>query len=422
MPVYHPRMRALLDILPDGFGADEADSAPAYDVIPRSVEIERNGFREADKFTLELDYSDFPFDPRSIRSCRVAIHLQDTGDPQRDIAWNDRSSLRFVGFVDEPKTSWSEGGEVVRFTGRDYTGVLLDSKWDGTMVRVDRPFATVVREVVSQAPGAEEVSIDMPANLATAVIAGRLGKKKWAPPKNATVWGVLVELCQLLGVLPNFELDTLVIRAADDFASGSALLLWGFNVLNLEFSRNLTEIRTKQIRVKSWDPVAGVSREGTWPIEPIIVKKRVSTKGKVTLDAAPLETFNVQGSFSPEQLRDIARGIYEEGARQQIEGMLETREMADLIGDDLTRLANGDALVVQLSKDDPSTFTGLSSAAAVRRLVEGPARMRPEVARALVVASRNADRLASTFYVQRATHRMDRENGYSLRVAFINYV
>lgn len=423
MAVYHPRMKALLEILPEDFDAGLDGDVPAYDVSPKSITIENNGFREANKFTLEIDYSDFPFDPRAIRSCRVGLYMQDSGDPRRDVAWSSGEALRFVGFVDEPKTAWSDAGEFVTFTGRDYTGVFLDTKWqDGALVRIDRPFHTVLKEIIATVPGAEDVDMVIPADIAITFLSKIMGRKRWAPPKNADVWTVIVELCQLLGVLPNFELDKLVIRAPDDFGTGSALLLWGHNVSSLEFKRNLTEVRTRQIRVKSWDAAAGAVREGTWPEKPVVVRKRVSTKGKVTNDLASIEVFNVSGSFTSAELRTMAKGIYEEQARQQIEGTLETNELADLIGDDITTLSNGDSLIVQLSKDDPSTFTGLSQAAAVRRLVDGPSRMRPVVARALVVASRKADNLASQFYVQRATHTMDRDNGYSLQIAFINYL
>jgi hypothetical protein len=38
-------------------------------VLPRRVEIERNGFRTADTASVTLDWKDVPFDPRLVRAC-----------------------------------------------------------------------------------------------------------------------------------------------------------------------------------------------------------------------------------------------------------------------------------------------------------------------------------------------------------------
>lgn len=431
MRTYYPRMRAVLQVLFEDF-ADFGDGIKAvsnsqrplvhtYEVVPQSMKIEANAAREADTFELELDYSDFPFDPRTVRSCLVSLHLADVRHPQQQLAGGSRDTLRFIGFLDEPESALSEKGDTVTLAGRDYTGLYLDKPWV-TAIRVDRPFSHVVADIINGVPGAEHPT-DMPAAIAVQKLSDRLGKTKYSPSQGDDAWTVLTELSQLLGVIPVFDLDTLRFRDATSFGGGEAVFLYGENIKSLRFRKKLNEARTRQVKVVCWDEAARESREATYPTEPIVLRRKVSTQGKVTTEAAPLITFTVAGGFTPDELSELARDIYEREARQQVEGEIETCEMVDLTeGMDLTRLANGDAVFLKLGRVSPSDLAQMTVREAVRELTRGPNPMNRDAAYALARAFQSARRLSTRFYVQSATHRMSREDGYALSVRFINFV
>lgn len=427
MATYHPRMRAVLSVLFDDLRG--GDSAPVtYDLVPRSVEVEANTYRAADTFRLELDYADFPFDPRTIRSALVAIYMADVRSPAQQVVPTSREALRFVGYVDEPSTTLGEDGDSVTLTGRDYTALFLDRPWGGELVNVDQPFRLVVRELLAQVPGAGGILLDLPTSVAGVVLADRLGRTRFAPQEGDDAWTVLADLCQLVGMVPVIELDTLHIRSASGFGTRQAAFLHGENVQRLTFGRKQNEVRSRQIRVVSWDEATRTAREATYPRTPLILRKTIGTDGKVTsAEAAPVLTYTVAGAYGELELGAIAEAIYEESARQQVEGELETRSMRDAIGlTDLTQLRNGDAILLQLGQYDPDEWRvgpwDMPEDQVVRLLTRGPNGMREEAARALARSRKAAGALARTFYVKRAVHRMDREQGYSLQVSFINYV
>jgi len=427
MATHHPRMRAVLSVLFDDLQGGSLDEVATYDVVPKSVEVTANSFRQADTFGLELDYTDLPFDPRTIRSVLVAIYMADVRDPQQVVSVTEREHLRFLGYVDEPETMLGDSGESVSLGGRDYTGLFLDYAWRDGLINVDRPFKRVVEDIAATVPGAGGVLLDIPAGVAAAKVSDRIGRTQYAPREGDDAWTILAELCQLLGVLPVFHLDTLEVRSADTFGTNTAAFLYGENLARLKFGRKLNEVRNRQVRVVCWDEKAREAREATWPTEPIITGRKVSTEGKVSVETAPVVTYDVAGSYGQVELRAIAQTIYEESARQQVEGELETRDMRDALGlTDLTQLRNGDAILVQLGRQDAREWMvgpwDMPEAEVIRRLTRGPNPLNPDAAKALARSRKVAASLAERFYVQQATHRMSRDDGYSLTVRFINYV
>ena len=75
MGTFYPRCRVIFRVLFETFDGGTGDEVQAYDAIPVRCEVERNTFREADVVTMDLDYKDFPFDPRTVRSILVAVHM-----------------------------------------------------------------------------------------------------------------------------------------------------------------------------------------------------------------------------------------------------------------------------------------------------------------------------------------------------------
>lgn len=412
---YYPRAAVELSLVLEG-----GDRVESFFVVPRKVQIERNDHRAADTFDVELDYQDLPFDPRAVQAAHVAIALGDVESPDRSVLEDPGRYLQLMGFADEPETELNEGSETVRLRGRDYTGVFLDTRWSGAAVDVTAPLITVARRIVDTIPGMEKVTIETPqgAGPTDLVIADILGKRKFAVKPDDDTWTVLSDLCAVAGLVPVFDLDTLAIRSASEVGRHRASFVYGEDVERLVYRRKYNEIRTMQVKVVCWDEQARLRREALWPRQPILTRTKISADGKTTYDYAPIVPFYVQGSYTPDALIAIARGIYDDLAREQVDGTLETREMTSA-GTDLWALANGDKLSVRLGKDLGCFQT--MSAAELRRHLRARG-LDESAARRLNEASSRADDLASSFYVKRARHSWDRESGYRLSVDFINYV
>jgi len=420
---YYPRCLVVLDVLLE----DYSDGAPTetHQIVctPRQVTIHRNNHREADDATVEIDYSSLPLDPRAIRQARVGVYLADVEDPQVKLSTSDTEHLAFVGLVDELETEGSDSGRQVRIEARDYTGLLLDHTWSAGALAIDQPLQDVVDDILRATPGAGDMVQEYAQGTAETVLAGLVGRTKWTPRQGDDSWTVLVDLCGLVGLVPVVELDVLHIRTASHRSGTAATLKWGRNVSNLRMKRAYDEIRTRQIRVICWDEAARESREATYPAEPVVLRRKIGADGKVSTDNAPLLTYHVTGSHSTDRLQELAQAIYDEGARQQVEGEIETREMRDWGNLESTpRLANGDTLILRADARLRRTIASMSHGEAVEWLISGPEGLDSMAAEALVTSVERADSLASTFYITKATHRWSWDDGYEATITFANFV
>lgn len=434
---YYPRCGVILDVLLEDFAGGISSTTYTIEAIPRRVEIRRNGHREADTVRVELDYQDLPLDPRTLRAVRIRVLLGDTRDPLTELTADVLRFQAFIGFADVPETMLSESSETVTLEGRDYTGQWLDQGWDGTAIDISGPLSDVVLDVASHVAGMDGITIEYSEGASAVILATILGKTKFTPEHGDDCWTVLVDLCGRAGLIPLFNSDTLQILSASDFTTAPSpdvgivpqfggrrpAFLYGQNVSRLTFRRRFNERRTKQIEVRCWDAQKRLYTAAKYPPAPIVLSKKISAEGKVTDQDAPLLPYYVQGTYDLATLTSMAQRIYEEAAREQIEGEIETAEMVDLDGmTDLPLVGNGDGVVVTLDTPVVRAIDGMSDAEAVAWLSLPPRSIDPAVATALVAARATAGKLASTFYVQTATHEWSRDEGYKLSLKFINYV
>lgn len=423
MPVYYPRARVVLQVLWEDWADGSREESSTYDVVPRSVTVERNGIREADTWRVELDYQDLPFDPRAVRQMLVASYLDHVGAPNARIRVESRRDLAAIGYHDDLSMRLDEGGEVVTIEGRDYTGLLLDHAWGTASVDVSRPLSQVLQSVLDAVPAAARLDLYFEGGAERVVLANRIGKKRWSPAgRDDDAWTVLVDLCQAAGFLAYVDIDRIVVAPPPTTIPAPAGFVYGENVSSLDLRRNIAEVRTKQVRVVSWDPSAGKATEATFPKKPVVVKKRVDEKGKVKTENAALITFNVSGPWSVRDLEGMAERIYTDRAKEQVEGELRTREMTGLYDRKLTRLKNGDAVEVRVKRGVAQAVAGLDDASARAKLTAPPWSMSQEQASAILTGRKQAEGLATTFYVRSARHEWSRTDGYTLTATITNYV
>ena len=422
MGVYYPRALVVLDVLLEDYGDGSPTDTHQIVAIPRQVTIHRNDHREADTAAVELEWRDLPLDPRAIRQARIGVYLADVGDPTAQLAPEDDEALRFVGLVDEVELEHAEGSRV-RLEARDYTCLLLDQPWGGEAIPIDQSLLDVVRSVLEAVPGASGIEVVDEAGASGVVLSELLGRTRWAPQDRDDAWTVLVDLCGLVGLVPVIVLDQLRIRSATGTTGTVAAFVWGSDLTRLRARRVYNEVRTAQVQVTCWDEAARESRDATWPTEPIVLRQRVGADGQVQTDTAPLIRYYVAGSFSVDRLEDLARAIYDEGARRQVEVEIETKEMRDWLDEeDVAALANGDALLLRLQPEHERSIRSMSHGEAVAWLTSGPRGLPSLVAEALVAAVERADDLATRFYVSKAVHRWSWDGGYEVQITALNYV
>lgn len=417
----------------EDWGAGTADSYQ-ISAVPLEVEILRNDHRTPDTASVTLDLRDFPFDARAFRSCRVKVMLGDVGAPDGALTEDDG---QFIGFVDSPKVARSEDGDRVVLDCRDYTGLFIDHRWTGGAIALDVPLHTLVETIVGEVPGTDALLSDgligYSEGARDTVLSDLFGRTKFCPQPKDDTWTILCDILGRAGLIPVFVVDYLFILTPDDFGVDrvtalttfspvSCTLAYGRDVRTLGYVRRFKEARTTQVEVRAYDETTRKTATARYPVAPIVMKRRISTKGKVTEDAAPIMPYYVSGAYSAASLAEVAQRIYTEAARQEIEVTAETTEMRDVDGVSLPTVGNGARLTIDITADIVTDIAGLSTGEAIARLTTGSRALPVDVATAFVASVQAANNLAVTFYVKEARHKWSRDDGYSLSMTAINYV
>src|SRR5262245_7172571 len=98
MRVFYPAARAILTVYFDGFRGADGDST-VFPVLPRTLRVHRNSYRQADSWEMKFAAADLPIDPRLLRAGQAEIYLFDRGG------------------IDDTKDAWSR--QAVTGTGED---------------------------------------------------------------------------------------------------------------------------------------------------------------------------------------------------------------------------------------------------------------------------------------------------------------
>lgn len=417
---YYPRAAVVLTVLLEDWADGSGNDTLTVEVVPRTLEWVRNHAREADTFRVSVDWRDLPIDPRAARSILVTAAVADAGTAGGTLRY-DRSNAVVMGYADEPRIVLDDGAELLEMSGRDYTALFLDKRWGGGAIDITRPLSAVVADILRQTPGASGMLTSLEPGAESLVLKGLVGRKHYVPQPSDDTWTVLVDLVGRAGLIAVVELDTLRILSPGGVGDRRVSFAWGRDISKLKVGRDFQEMRTAQVEVRCWNPATRATLTAKHPSEPIVLRKRISPKGKVTTDNAPVTPFYFEGTYTQAQLATLAERIYRNMARQQLDGELETAELTSFEGEALPQLANGDRVIVEWSQDYAAVIHGRSAGEAVDYLVRS-AGLPVGVADTLVRQYGQAAELAVEFYVRAARHRWDRNDGYGLTVEFINLV
>lgn len=422
-------------------------------------------------------------------------------------------TLKMVGLVDNATVEHGDKSSELHIEGRDLRGILLDSFIDPSMlgqIDVTRQIDVVVRQILSFHPfGARFMVLTLPTDWPgfvppspgtrdglTRASLGAKGEQATNHPQGdasrLSFWDVITHYCFLVGAVPYFQGQIIRIRAArsiydqldpdrpdspfngldgspaarDDGAGNKftvRTVVYGRHIQTLKYERKYTGQRNQVIELVCIDTSSGARGMGRllkarWPdVDP---KEFAVAGGKIRSEAVTnvatsgetetaVRRVAVAGVRSVEQLREMAKNIYEEVARGEMGGSCETKSLASFGGStegdsfagnvdpDLLRIAPGDAvrfavdaraladrnpLVAELVDTERRSFD--EQVAAVRKaMTERTGAVDENVARA-IVASARADVVKDLSFFRTANVRFNwsHEDGIIVAFDFQNYI
>lgn len=402
---FYPRSLArITSTVQTSRARDELEEC-VFDVVPRSVKIERNEFSKADECSLEFDSAHFPVLPRNIRQALALVHLGDVRGLGRELAEN---TARWLGYIDEPDLVMSETEGTIHWRGRDYTGLMLDARRPPLRIvpTYGDNLETALRRILDDLPGGENIKLVLMDDgvetlnwpfLDEAAPPG-LQKEKIAYDPNDTIWKLIERICDPFGLIPQVKLDTLEIGTSRSSHRPTRLPLFMLGgeiggITEYRERRALAKIR-EGILLSGYDLSTGSYIVAQWPPsgDETIAKKLKATKviksknGKaktpapktIGANAALVNKNDKRHSFSYGNVADeatlleVAKSIYEGRSRQEFEGSLTVKRfrvphvtndevIADAPEFDVTQLTSGDRILVDVLPEHRQLLAGIDS-------------------------------------------------------------
>lgn len=441
---------------------DATETQYPFDVLPKSVGLELNSYRQADTFDVEWDASRFPFHPDDIRSMACEVRIFDRVTMDADVNGMARSRPPLVvGRADEQAISLSADGRTFTARGKDYTEVLAVRKWDAAKtVAVGRSLVATVQDLVDEAAGASTKgrvltvvyigdAVPRGSRASEPVVEGggveflvktkgraKKGQKKGPPkvkqigtkakglswPAGLNYLDIITDLCALSGKRVYVRgLEVVITTPADivddglvyddDGTVGQNLprefhVAWGRNVAVLDVTRKSGGERTPQQIVKCYDPVGRKTLIGKFP--------------EVRHEDDPEAAVRLVHGVDVEACKEMARSAWHEIAMGESEIEVETRDLTDLNGKDLLEARAGDSIRIDY---DPLMRDELARLGkAERRSYLVASGFGPGVATALSENLDAMERWNRVYYVRRVSIDFDNRSGVTIKVAAVNYL
>lgn len=458
MSRFYPQAAMTLRIIFEDYKREAADDTEpkTLNILPSSVEVQINDYRTADTFSAEVEYRAFPFDPRTIRSMGVTIHMQDMGEIA---SGDDRMKLTaentvFIGFADESTIELDEDSRTVKFSGRDQTALFIDAPWDGSLVKLDGvKVDEAIKRVVKRLKSASKIEVKdrtgKPLPVLSGLAGGELGGQRNAS-ENETYWDVIQDIAGRAGLICYMEIDHIILTIPNAMykREQAAQFIYGRNISELNMTRKIGRMKDTNIKVLSLNPrlsppviEAYIPKDATpsfrkrlkLPADHLKVDKVKTSKKKEKAETekapdkdereiAPFVTFRIPHARSKAQLVTIGEEIFETMSRQQIEGKFSTREMAVRDGNgieiDVLKIRIGAPMEIRIDNDD---ITGIRDIDSTQDRVSYLLRRGYDAEVAKVLAD-SIGGFGSPFFTKSATFKVTGDGGFTLDVDFINFI
>lgn len=469
--------------------SDDGRTWPLDGIIPAQVRVQRNGIRTADTATVSLKFADLPIDPRVVRACAIEIFIgtmplddwskgirgATSGDKMGgdfggegaplntlqetwiDASGQERSNLRFQGWVDEWRVSFPDGDQpMVELECTDNTRLLIDQEIAPKLtVGTGEPLDKAIANYLAAYPQFAGLEVEYrPAGVDPPKLKDALAKTAYQPKLGPAAQGAagktnvldyLTDICGSVGhTIRMLETRIIIQRARtlysskmpvrpDDPFTGRVLpsgrelkartYIYGRNVAELEFSRKFARHAPQNIEVRCYSTKRKKTLVVRYPEKDSRQKKLLpgnSGEQKWTV-------ITVEGIEDEKTLRIVAQGVYETIGRQELMTHLTTKDLGSFGGSnenpDALDVQPGDAIEVLVNRDlDLTTIGGLEEKAATNpeaflRALGYPT----DFAKAYAEAVANVD-FPTTFRVKAFTIEWDSEDGPSLDFELINFL
>lgn len=373
MPIYRPRMRALVEI-PVG------DTTEQVWLYPTSATLESNSHLHADELEFAAPWADVAVDPRYVKNAAVGFWLDqfDRGSPEART-----SAPRFLGMCTNVERKGSASGLTMHFKAQDYTCLFIECKpiptagiphitdtladawrkicdhcgfFSVSSKKIESRVGILRNRLVARGGVSLDATIAQVASTRFARFGGRVAVKE-----KSSAWDVWQHVVGMMGLLSYIDGDQCIVTTTtDEFRSeaDAPVMVWGRNIL--DFTEGAaSKAHAKGVGVSSFDPLTGTTLEAFYrpdradQVTPVVA---FTKKGKSKpIKSEDYELFVYQGVTDVNALHAIARMIYEQRSRQEMTGSLTTAEMAvdsqrggsiDLVG-----LRSGSTITVAIERE-----------------------------------------------------------------------
>ena len=452
---YYPQVCMTLRVRWEDFNND-GDIVLNQDYVvgitPKKCNVKFNDYTQADTFSCELDYKNFPFDPRTIRAVGITIHgenkkqLVDPFTGGFDQIEPTEDNKLFLGFADEDSIELDNASRLVRLEGRDLTGLLIDKPFDQGSLNMAKPISVIIQKLLLDNEDLKNIWVlnktgeILPTLAQFAPSFTPLGTKR-NRKKNESYWDVIQDIIARAGLIAYMELDKLVINKPRSLykKDKTKLFIYGENVSNLRLKRKIGRLKDMNIRVRSLVPeektviIADIPREASvaWSQSIGVLKKdveidKIQSDGTVKKETAPFITFRIPNIKDKDHLISVGEKIYEELGRQQIEGSLETRNMlvcekneAGIKSPSSTLLIrNATPIEIEIDNSDITKMKRDSSKAQKQNYLISHG-YDPLTANAMSKAMTD---YKTPFYTKAVEYDFDSENGFKCSLEFLNFI
>ncbi len=472
MSVSFPQAVMTLRILWEDFGLkSDASLQKVYSlpVLCQRVNVHLNDYAQADTFDAQIDYKNFPFDPRLIRACGVTIHMEDKGqvfrgDNRLDLIEprmpdDPDSNCVFMGFVDEENISFDDDNRTVRFEGRDFTAILIDTKYlEGKPIDMGTPLDQLIQQLLSQVKSTQELKVDNRTGTTLPTLKQFFpdfgqplaGQKNTG--KDDTYWEIIQDVVTRAGLICFVELDKLVIstpRVLYD-KTNAKRFIYGKNIKNLRMKRKLGRQKGFNVRVRYLDletkkvSTVDIPEQASeaFTTRTGFARKRIQIPQVMPNGQlgdpkdAPFSTFRVTNVKNEDHLKELGEKIFEEMSVQQIEGSFTTYELCTQDsnkGDfDLLKIRTATPIKIEIDQGDMRGLNDIGEKYKnARSQIEIQAR-NTEIKKFLIRRSYDEGiagalakafgKFSPVFYTKAAKFSLDSQNGFQLDVEFLNFI
>ena len=452
--VYYPRCTVELVLHLETYTDDNKAQQEAKTIVfaprPSNLSIVRNGYNQADSFSMTFDAKDMPISPDVIRAGNTHIQLFDNeGNEQQGVdnslPIEKRSGapgarrLTFSGVIDDVETNFDSSGQTVTIQGQDFTALFIEKRYvDSTQKGKNRKNARrriagstelvvfLQQSIKLAAKGAALNFVNetgLPDDKLPKVGTGgsRTNTRKGFPVKeDASFWDVMTKVAALQGFILYVRNEEVVLARPLKIQKGAKrplyLLEWGNNIETLNISRKMGKQRTPRVLCKSYDEKTKKTISETYPKS----KKQVATTGVGTL-YNEIVVKKVQGVRDSAQLLRIAENWYNVLARSEQVINLTTKDMLDSVGRDLLKITTGDLVQINFTpfnEEHLSSFKRVEQKAAFLRSRGLPAK-------AAQIIAEHTELLADfkrPMYVRSSEFTWDISGGFGMKLEVINLV